>query len=69
MKNNQLTNWYDPDSTINSEYGCIKFRQWCEFECVRLGKGRKGTWFSKEEIDTRNNLVMAIFKKETKNDK
>ncbi len=57
----RLTVWEKEENIINSEYGDIFYKDWCEKEMERLSKGRKLKHIMKTNIkhDTR---LCAIYR-------
>lgn len=51
----QITAWKLPDGTMNTEYGNITYKQWCEKEIKRIGGNL--------EIRTNNENKISVWKK------
>lgn len=38
MRKERVSQWADPDEVIDSGYGRVTFREWCELELARMRK-------------------------------
>ncbi len=36
QKTNNLTVWENPSDTLNSQYGTVSYKKWCELEATRI---------------------------------
>lgn len=59
----QITNYQESHVNMDTECGRLPYGEWCEKECVRLKKGRKGTWFVKSRVNKRGNKELSIYRK------
>ena len=43
MKKDKIMTYFcDPEEIMDTEYGVVTYRKWCEFECVRINKSNRG---------------------------
>jgi hypothetical protein len=56
MKNDKrLTEWSQPSEILNSQYGKVTYREWCDKECARINERGDGV-----KIVTREDGCIAL---------